>query len=99
MRVDSDQPACKLRMSLFAPHSPISQEEALLRGIAGDLLTSLFTAPVVAHHLAQSHQCDASATVVGGVLTQGQFAIQLKIVHCDEVAVLVGDTTGACFKF
>ena len=53
----------------------------------------------MAHHLAQSHQCDASATVVGGVLTQGQFAIQLKVVHGDEVAVFVGDTTGAGFKF
>ena len=53
----------------------------------------------MAHHLAQSHQCDASTTIVGGVLTQGQFAIQLKVVHGDEVAVFVGDTTGAGFKF
>src|ERR1700704_3742661 len=47
----------------------------------------------------ESHQRDARATIVGCVLAQSQFAIQLQIIDRDEVRVFVSHATRALFKF
>ena len=47
----------------------------------------------------QSHQRNADAAIIGGVLPQGELAIQLQIIHRYKTSVLVGNTTGALFKF
>src|SRR5581483_10810976 len=49
--------------------------------------------------IVQGHAGDAQAAVVGGVLTQGELAVQLYIVDCGETGVLVDDALGTLLKF
>src|SRR6266853_283467 len=63
-----------LRTPLLAPYSPESQEEALLRCVAIDLL-AFFSSLVVGNHVLKRRQRDASSAVVGGILAQREFAI------------------------
>src|SRR5580693_442940 len=71
VRVDADPHTRELGTLLLAPHSSESQEEALFRSVAVDLL-SLFAGLVIGDHMFERHQCDARATIVGRVLAQGE---------------------------
>src|ERR1700731_1308115 len=53
-----------LRTPFLAPYSPESQEEALLRRVAIDLLAFL-SSLIVGNHVLKRRQCDASSAVVG----------------------------------
>src|SRR5882724_390783 len=98
MRIYTDQHARELGTALFAPGATEAEEEALLRGVAADGLRR-WASVAVGHHLLQRHQGDPRPAVVGGVLAQGEAAIEFEIVHRHETAVLVGDATGALFEF
>src|SRR5205807_206293 len=47
----------------------------------------------------ERHQRDAGASIVRGVFSQGEAAIQFQIVDRGKAAVLVGNATGAFLKF
>src|SRR5258708_13659557 len=81
----------------FAPHPTESQKETLLGCVAVDLLA--FPAGlVVGNHVLERPQGDARAAVVRCVFSESEAAIQLEVVHRNEVGIFVGDATAALLK-
>src|ERR1041385_8399589 len=74
MRVDADQHPRKLGTPLLAPNSPVTEEKALFWCEAINLCLG-FAGFVFGDHLLKSHQGDACATVIGGVLAESEFAV------------------------
>ena len=93
MRIDRHQHARDGIRAVLAPDVRPAQEETLLRGQAVNRWR-LFPG----HRADQRHVRDPHSTVVGGVLAQGQLAVELQIVHRHEAAVLVLGALGALFE-
>src|SRR5579884_1412685 len=98
MRVCGYARARELRTPQLAPDACVSQIEALLRSVPVDGFAG-FTSLVIFDVVVQSHQGNAGATVIGGVLAESEPSIELEIVDGSESAVFISDATGTLFEF
>src|SRR5947209_11748249 len=56
--------------------------------------STLFPYTTLFRSLAQGHQCHAHTTVVSGVFTQGQLAIEMNVIHSHERGIFIGNAAG-----
>src|SRR5436309_117819 len=91
------QQAGALWSPVFTPYLCESQEESLLgtEAVFG-LVGAVFC--VLGHGILQRPESNADSTVISGVLTQRETAIQVNVFHRNERAVLISDTASALFK-
>jgi len=100
MRIDLGEHAQELRTLIRAVILCITQKKLLLRRkrLLGLLLGCRDGGRIGCEARHERDEGEAQAAIIGGVLAEGEFAVDFDVVDCGELTVFVGNAAGLLFE-